>query len=91
MFFFSIFLSPFLLCFLFFAVFEFIIFFRSLDYEILVPMASDVEAVGRHGYNMILRWFCKRGKVEIDMSSHSLSLRKQRVFLDGSIEVSEVS
>ena len=29
-------------------------FFRSLDDEHLVPAASDVEAVGRHGYTMIL-------------------------------------
>ena len=56
-------------------------------------MASDVEAVGRHGYNMILclAGLANEAKWKPVLSSHSLSLRKQGVFLDGSIEVSEVS
>ena len=57
-------------------------FFRSLDTEHLVPRASDVEAVGRHDYNMILCFsgFCKRGKVEAGLVESQLVTSKATCF-----------
>ena len=47
-------------------------------------MASDVEAVGRVIWNMILRFagFAKEANWKPVLSSHGLSLRKHRVFFD---------
>ena len=81
--------SFFWLIFLFSVYFLFIIFFRSLDDENLVPMANDVEAAGRHGCNMNLRFagFAKEANWKPVLLSHGMSLRKHFIW-DGSTEVS---
>ena len=56
--------------------------FVSMDDEYLVPMESDVEAVGRVGWNMNLHFagFAQEANWKPVLSSHGLSLRKQHVF-----------
>lgn len=72
--------------FFFSVIFEFIIFFGRWTMTTSGSNGEcDVEAVGRHGYNMILRFagFAKEAKWKPVLSSHGLSLRKQRVFFLG--------
>ena len=62
----------------------------SMDNEHLVPTASDVEAVERVIWHMILHFagLAKEANWTPVLLSHGLSLRKQHVFWDGPTEVS---
>ena len=83
---FSIFSSSVFVLFLFSSLFFCHVFFRSLDDEILLPMACDVEAVGRHDYNMILR-FAGFAKGQSGSRSCRVMSKANVFFWEGSIEM----